>query len=93
MRAIRYAAFWASRTRRKRPVMALRPTSAEDIGICRRRRHESDLPGLDAAQPSYIQQPVTLTQPFCGPHRMANRMRRICDAEPSQRYAKAFRRA
>jgi len=35
-----------SRSRRKRSVMALRPTSADDIGMCRRRRHESDLPGL-----------------------------------------------
>jgi len=26
--------------------MALRPTSAEDIGMCRRRRHESYLQGL-----------------------------------------------
>jgi hypothetical protein len=69
--------------------MALRPTSAEDIGICRRHRHDLTCRVSIAAQPSYIQQPVTLPA-FCGPHRMANRMRLPVMSEPSQRYAKAF---
>jgi hypothetical protein len=55
--------------------MVLRLNSAEDTGICRRHRHESDLPRLHSRATLLNPTEVTPAQPFCSPHRMANRMR------------------